>query len=130
MKLSILDTQSTPITVLATPAADAAGNAGVFAGPLSYTVSDAAIVKITPSADTLSVNVEHVGPLGSGVTVTATDGVVSQSFTVDVVSSEAKDILFAVAPAAVPAAAPAAPAPAASTAAPAAAPAAAATATA
>ena len=108
MKLTIIDTQTTPITINASPAADAAGNPGVFAGPLSYHSSDDSVIKLTPSADTLSVAVERVGPLGTGITVTATDGVVTQSFTVDVVSSEAKDINFAVAPAAAVAPAPAA----------------------
>lgn len=107
MKIRILDNQTTPVTINASPAADAAGNAGIFNGPLSYTVSDSTIVKITPSADTLSVDVERVGPLGTA-TVTATDGVVTQSFEVDVVASEALDITFTVAAAAAPAVAAAA----------------------
>ena len=46
MKLTIPDIQNTPVTVTASPAADAAGNPGVFAGPLSYTVSDASIITL------------------------------------------------------------------------------------
>lgn len=99
MKLTIHDTQTTPVTVISSPASDAAGNTGVFNGPLSYTSSDPAIVKVTPSADTLSVDVERAGPLGTA-TITVTDGIVTASIEVDVVASQAKDILFAVAPAA------------------------------
>lgn len=99
MKLTIPDTQTTPITVIASPGLDAAGNAGVFAGALSWSTSDASMLKLTPSADTLSVGVELVGP-GALATVTATDGIVSASFDVGVVASEANDIVFTVAPAA------------------------------
>jgi hypothetical protein len=43
--------------------------------------------------------VERVGPLGTA-TISVTDGVVTASIEVDVVASQAKDILFTVAPAA------------------------------
>lgn len=108
MKITLRDNQVTPVTVIASPAADAAGNTGIFNGPLSYTSSDPAIVKVTASADTLSVDVERIGPLGT-VTIDVTDGVVSASIEVEVIASQAMDILFAVAPA-VAQAAPVAPA--------------------
>jgi len=96
MKLTITDTQAAPVVVNASPAADAAGNTGVFNGALSYTSSDPAIITVSPSADTKSVSVQRVGPLGVA-TVTATDGIVSASFEVEVVASEARDINFTVA---------------------------------
>lgn len=106
MKFSILDSTAAALTVVAAPSTSATGNAGAFNGALSYTNSDPSIVKITPSSDGLSVDVERVGPLGSA-TIIATDGVVSASFTVEVQPSQATDILFSAAPAIAAAAAPA-----------------------
>ena len=97
MKFRIFDTSLAALVIAASAKPDAAGNPGVFNGSLSYTVSDPSIVKITPSDDTLSVAVEHVGPLGSA-TITVTDGIVTDTFEVEVASSETTGILFAAAP--------------------------------
>lgn len=96
MKFRILDTAIASLIIHTAASADAAGNPGVFNGPLTYTNSNPDVVKITPAADGLSVDCERVGPLGTAQ-ITVTDGVVSDSFTVEVVASEATGIQFSAA---------------------------------
>jgi hypothetical protein len=97
MKITLNDTQVQPITIISTPAADAAGNPGVLNGPLTYTSSDTNVVTVTPATDTLSASVQSIGKTGSA-TITVTDGIISSSFDIEVVASEATGITFTVAP--------------------------------
>jgi hypothetical protein len=111
---NVADNDNTPLVVASTAGNDAAGNPGVFAGPLSYSVDGTGVVSIAPSSDGSQVTVTRVGTTGVA-TITATDGIVSSSFTVTIVPSETTSINFtavqaapAAAPADVPTAAPAA----------------------
>ena len=92
MKFPISAGQLFPLTIISTAVQ------GVFNGPLSYTSSDTSIITASASDDTLSVDLTSVGPAGSA-TITVTDGYVTQTFEVEAVSQEARDISFAVAPA-------------------------------
>ena len=93
MNFNMKDT-ATSIVVAATAGLDAAGNVGVFAGPLTYSVDDVTVATVEGSADGSQVTVTRVGTTGVA-TVSATDGILTASFTVTVVASEATSINFA-----------------------------------
>ena len=90
---NLLDIDTAGLTVQATAGLDAAGNPGVFAGTLSWSVDDATIATVTPSADGLQGTIARVGTTGVA-TVTVTDGTISASFTVTITDSEATSIDF------------------------------------
>ena len=93
MKFTITDTQANPLVVSATPAADAAGNQGVFAKPLTFTADTGAFVTLSQSADGSTLTINKVGPVGLTI-VSATDGVVTSTFEVEVLPSQAQGINF------------------------------------
>jgi hypothetical protein len=90
---NVADNDNTPLVVASTAGNDSAGNPGVFAGPLSYSVDGTGVVSIAPSSDGSQVTVTRVGTTGVA-TITATDGIVTDSFTVTIVPSETTSINF------------------------------------
>jgi len=94
MNFNVKDDSAVGLVVAASAGVDAAGQPGVFAGPLTYSVDDASIATVQGSADGSQVTVTRVGTSGVA-TVSCTDGVLTASFTVTVVPSEATSISFA-----------------------------------
>jgi len=70
--IQLTDIQSVNATVVAE---DAAGNPAPLAAPPVWSVSDATMVTLTPSADGMSCNIKAAGPLGTAQVVVTGDGV-------------------------------------------------------
>ena len=98
MNFKLKDTATTLLIIAVAATADAAGNAGIFAGPLTYTSDDnGSLIKLIPSVDSLSVSIAQIGPLGTA-TVSVTDGVTTQQFTVTVEATESVGMTFTLVP--------------------------------
>ena len=94
MNFNMKDNSTAALVVAATAGLDVAGQPGVFAGPLTYSVDDATVVAILPSADGSQVVINRVGTTGVA-TVSCTDGVITATFTVTILASETTSISFA-----------------------------------
>ena len=93
---NLLDIDTAGLTVQATAGLDAAGNPGVFAGTLSWSVDDATIATVTPSADGLQGTIARVGTTGvATVSVNTPVGMGSETFEYSGVlsSSEMEDFI-------------------------------------